>query len=188
MSKLFSSALPWSPSGVEMFLRSILKPAGAHSFQHPPHCSLATSVLSLDCGLGVSWRQASCLTMFVNPTMVVKRKVSLMFTWDMLNKAKEVWERIKKKKKKRREGRKPNSALAHDAFWCPCHQLGKCKEASRWRGTACIEGIINGLHQWMTDLDWLLRMTYKYHSETTVPPGPFSNPELLSLLCAMALL
>lgn len=37
----------------------------------------------------------------------------------------------------------------------------------------------------MTDLDWLLSVTYKYHSETTVPPASFSNPELLSLFCAM---
>ena len=147
MTKLFSSALPWSPSGIEMLLRSILKPAGAHSFQHPPHCSLATSVLSLACGLWASWRQASCPTVFVNPTMMVKRKISLMLTWDMLNKTKEVWERIKK----RREGRKPNSVLAHDAFWCPCHQLGKCKEASRWRGTAWHWGA----NSWATSMnDW----------------------------------
>lgn len=151
------------------------------------YCSLATSILSLNCGLSAPWKLASHLITFVNHTMMVKRKISLMFTWDMLNKTKEIWQR---EWKKRREGRKANSALVHDVFFLsPCHQLGKCKEVSWGEGLLGIEGIMHGLCQWRIDLDWLLRITYKYHTETIVPPlpAPFSNPELLSTLCAMAL-
>lgn len=134
----FSLALPWSPSGIEMSLMSAPKPTGACSFQRSSYCSLATSILSLNCGLSAPWKLASHLITFVNHTMMVKRKISLMFTWDMLNKTKEIWQR---EWKKRREGRKANSALVHDVFFLsPCHQWANVRKSPEGKDCLALRG------------------------------------------------